>query len=72
MNAMRKKAMEMQKALQAEEIVVEEDGVRLVMSGDQKIKELTVNGEERADIKKVFEEALKKIQEIAARKLLSL
>ena len=44
-NELRKQAQQMQAALAQEEIVVEKDGVRIVMTGDQKIKELTIDGQ---------------------------
>ena len=53
----------------SEEVVVERSGVRVVMSGDQKIKELTIDGQEDWRIKEAIAEAIKKSQEIAAHKL---
>ncbi|MBI4067318.1 YbaB/EbfC family nucleoid-associated protein [Candidatus Gottesmanbacteria bacterium] len=67
--SMRDSAMQMQKALAAEQIVVERDGVKVVMSGDQKIQELVIDGVPDDRIKEVIAEALKKSQEIAAKKL---
>lgn len=72
LNEMRKKAGAMQQALAQEEVVVEEDGVRIVMSGDQKIKELSIDGMSDDRVKKAFEEALKRTQQIAASKLMSM
>jgi len=66
---MRDQAMAIQKQLQAEEVVVEKNGVRVVISGDQKIKELSSNGKSDNDIKEAINEAVKKSQEVAARKL---
>lgn len=66
---MREQALAIQKELQAEEVVVEKNGVRVVMTGDQKIKELSTNGRGDEDIKEAINEAIKKSQEIAARKL---
>jgi DNA-binding protein YbaB len=68
-NQMRKQAMQIQKELQAESVVVEKNGVRIVISGDQKIKELSSNGKSDNDIKDAVNEAIKKSQEVAARKL---
>lgn len=72
LNDMRKKAVAMQQALAQEEVVVEEDGVRIVMSGDQKVKELSIDGMSDDRVKKAFEEALKRTQQIAASKLMSM
>lgn len=61
--------MAMQKALAQETIVVEENGVKVVMSGDQKVKTLEVEGEEQDKVADVLNKALKKSQEVAAKKL---
>lgn len=66
---MRDQALKMQQALSGEEVVVERNGVRVVMTGDQKIKELIIDGAQDWRIKDVLMEAIKKSQEIAARKL---
>ena len=66
---MRDQAMQIQRELQAEEVVVEKNGVRIVISGDQKIRELTSNGKSDNDVKDAVNEAIKKSQETAARKL---
>lgn len=72
LNELRKQAQAMQQALAAEEVIVERDGVRIVMSGDQKIKELTVDDQPEVRIAKAVEEALKKTQSIAASKLMQM
>jgi nucleoid-associated protein EbfC len=69
LNEMRKQAMEIQKQLQAEEVIIEKNGVRVVISGDQKIKELLSNGRSDDDVKDAINEAIKKSQEVAAKKL---
>lgn len=66
---MRDQAMAIQKQLQQEEVTVEKNGVRVVISGDQKIKDLQSNGKSDNDIKEAVNEAVKKSQEVAARKL---
>lgn len=66
---MRDQAMKMQQMLAAEQVVVERNGVRVVMTGDQKIKEITIDGQEDWRIKEAISEAIKKSQEIAAKKL---
>lgn len=66
---MRDQAMQMQKLLQAESITVEKNGVTVVITGDQKIKELSSKGKSDDDIKEAINEAVKKSQEIAAKKL---
>ncbi len=66
---MRDQAMKMQAALQGETVVVEKNGVRVVMTGDQKIKELYIDNQEDWRVKEALTEAIKKSQEIAAKKL---
>ncbi len=66
---LRDQAMQMQKALRAETITVEERGVKVVMTGDQNIQQLQVNGEEKKDITEVVNKALKESQKVAAKKL---
>lgn len=66
---MRDQAMEIQKQLQQEEVEVEKNGVRVIITGDQKIKEFSSNGKSDNDIKEAINEAIKKSQEVAARKL---
>jgi nucleoid-associated protein EbfC len=66
---MRDQAMQIQKQLQAEEVIVDKNGVHIVISGDQKIKELSSNGRSDNDVKDAVNEAIKKSQEVAARKL---
>lgn len=66
---MRDQAMKMQQALSQEEVVIEKNGIRVVMTGDQKIKELSIDGAEHWRAKEAIAEAIKKSQEIAAKKL---
>ncbi len=66
---MRDQAMQIQKVLQAEEITVEKHGIIIVITGDQKIKEISTNGKSDDDIKDTINEAVKKSQEVAAKKL---
>ncbi len=69
LNEMRKQAMEIQKQLQAEKIIIEKNGVAIEITGDQKIQSLSSNGRSDDDIKEAVNEAIKKSQEVAARKL---
>jgi len=66
---MRDQAMQIQRELQAEEVTVDKNGVHIVISGDQKIKELLSNGQSDNDVKDAVNEAIKKSQEVAAKKL---
>jgi DNA-binding protein YbaB len=69
---MRDQAMQIQKALQQEQITVEKHGVRIVISGDQKIITIELNGKSDNDVRDAINEAIKKSQEIAAKKLASM
>lgn len=66
---MRDQAMQIQRELQGEEVDINKNGVHIVISGDQKIKLLESNGRTDDDIKEAVNEAVKKSQEVAARKL---
>jgi len=66
---MRDEAMRIQKALAQEEVVVEESGIKVVMSGDQKVKEIKIDGEENPELIDVLNKAIKRSQEVAAKKL---
>lgn len=66
---MRDEAMAIQKALAAEQIVVDKNGVHIVITGDQKIQSIETNGKSDNDIKEAVNEAIKKSQEVAAKKL---
>lgn len=69
---MRDQAMQIQRLLQAKEIVVEKKNVKVTITGDQKIKEIETNGAKDNDIKDAVNEAIKKSQEIAAKELASM
>lgn len=66
---MRDQAMAIQKELQKEELEIEKNGVVVVISGDQKIKMIASNGRSDEDIREAVNEAVKKSQEVAAKKL---
>lgn len=66
---MRDQAMAIQRELQAEEVSVSKNGVNIVITGDQKIKSINTNGRSDNDIKEAVNEAVKKSQEVAAKKL---
>lgn len=66
---MRDQAMQIQRQLAAEEITVEKKGVLIVITGDQKLKEIKTNGKSDKDIVEAVNGAVKKSQEVAAKKL---
>ena len=69
MKNMRDQAMKIQKELQGEEVSVSSHGVDIIITGDQRIKELNTNDKSDNDIKEAVNEAIKKSQEVAAKKL---
>jgi len=66
---MRDQAVQIQKQLAAQDITVEENGVYIVITGEQKIKELQVQGISNQVLIDVINKAVKKSQEVAAKKL---
>ena len=66
---MRDQAMAIQKQLAQEEIEINEDNIRIVISGDQKIKLLEIDGLTNDRVVEMINKAIKKSQEVAARKL---
>lgn len=72
LNSLRQQAKQMQDELSKEEIVVEKGDIRVVITGDQKIKHFSVQGITSDDAVNVLNEAIKKSQELAAKKLQSM
>lgn len=68
-NNMRKHAMEIQKALEAEEYEVVVGSVRILISGNQNVKLIEVNGASDEDVRRAINDAIKKSQQAAAMKL---
>ena len=66
---MRSQAMEMQRQLAAQTVTIEEKGVRVVISGDQKIKELEINDASDQKVKDVLNKAVKESQKVAAKQV---
>ena len=62
-------AFKLKKALESELTEVEENGVLIKVSGDQKIKFLSINGAENKVLVEVINKAMKKSQESAAKKM---
>ncbi len=72
LNQLRKQAKQMQEELAAEEIRIEEGDILVVISGDQKIKQLSVQGISSPEVIDILNRAIKKSQELAAKKLQSM
>jgi DNA-binding protein YbaB len=69
---MRDQAMQIQRELQAEKLNISKNGVDIVISGDQRIQSIAVNGRSDNDVREAVNEAIKKSQEVAAKKLQSM
>jgi nucleoid-associated protein EbfC len=72
MNEMRKNAGIIQQALEKEEVEGRDGAVRVVMSGNQVVKSVVINGEENDSVKRAFNDAIKRSQQVAAGKLAEL
>lgn len=69
---LQQQAQQMQSALQQEQVVVEKNGVKVTMRGDQVIQEIEVDGVIENRIGDAVNEAVKKTQELAAKKLIEI
>lgn len=69
---LQQQAQQMQAALQQEQVVVEKNGVKVTVRGDQVIQEIEVDGVIENRIGDAINEAIKKTQELAARKLIEI
>ena len=69
LNKLRQQAKQMQQDLAAEEIRIERNDIVVIISGDQKIKHFSVQGITSQDAVDALNEAVKKSQELAAKKL---
>ena len=62
-------AYKLKKAVEAEVVEVEENGIKVSVSGDQRIKFLSVNGMENKILVDTINKAMKKSQETAAKRM---
>lgn len=69
MKKMRDEALRIQRELAKEKIEVNEGDIKVVISGDQQIQELEINGESNDALINVLNRALKQSQKVAARKV---
>jgi DNA-binding protein YbaB len=66
---MRDQALQIQKQLAAQDVIVEENGVKIVITGEQKVKMLEIQGISNPVMLDVLNKAIKKSQEMAAKRL---
>ncbi len=69
---LRQQAQQMQQSLQQEQVVVDKNGVRVIVRGDQIIESVEIDGVIENRIADAINEAIKKTQELAARKLIEI
>jgi len=69
---LQQQAQKMQAALQLETVVVEKNGVKVTMRGDQQVQEVEVDGVIENRIAEALNESVKKTQELAAKKLIEI
>lgn len=69
LNAMRKQAAQIQSALEAEEFEVQQGNIRIVITGNQNVKVVEVDGTPDENIRRAINDAIKKSQQAAAGKL---
>ncbi|HEX8923654.1 MAG TPA: hypothetical protein VF828_02890 [Patescibacteria group bacterium] len=62
-------ALKLKKAVEAEVVKLDENGIEIEVSGDQRVKSLKINGVENKALVEVVNKALKKSQEAAAKKM---
>jgi len=69
LNAMRKQAMQIQSMLEKEEFEVVSGDIRIVITGNQNVKLVEVDGERNTQLERAINDAIKKSQQAAAGKL---
>lgn len=69
LKAMRDQAMAIQKQLASEVLTINKGNIDVVITGEQKVQSIKVNGEENWPMVEAVNEAIKKSQEVAAKKL---
>ena len=72
LNAMRKQASQIQAALELEEFEIKEGNVRILISGNQNVRVIEVDGVANETLKRAVNDAIKKSQQAAAMKLTQL
>lgn len=72
LNQMRQQAVQIQKQLASKTYTVEEDGVKIVISGDQKIIEFEIQGNKNDFVKDKLNKAIQLSQNEAAKELTSM
>lgn len=69
---LQQQAKQMQQALQKEEVTIEKNGVVITVRGDQRVINVEIDGVMENRVAEAINEAVKKTQELAARKLMEM
>ncbi len=69
---LQQQAQLMQKALQQEQVSVDKNGVQVIVRGDQQVLEVSIDGIIENRVADAINEAVKKTQELAAKKLIEI
>jgi DNA-binding protein YbaB len=69
---LQQQAQQMQQGLKQEQVVVEKNGIKVTVRGDQVINEIEIDGVVEPRLVDAINEAIKKTQELAARKLIEI
>jgi DNA-binding protein YbaB len=69
---LQQQAQQMQESLKQEHVVVEKNGVKVTVRGDQVINEIEIDGIVEPRLVDAINEAIRKTQELAARKLIEI
>ena len=69
---MRQQAMALQKQLAEITETYERDGIKVTVSGDQKVIRIETDGEERKDLVEAINSALKEVQKKSAKKMMEM
>jgi DNA-binding protein YbaB len=69
---MRGEAQKMQKELEKIKETVQDDDIQVTVTGDQKIASIKIDGEEKEDLVKTINDAMKKAQKKAAQKMMEM
>lgn len=62
-------AYQLRKAIEAEIVEVEEDGIKITIGGDLKIKKISLNNSEDNVLKDIINKAIRKAQEMMVLKM---
>ena len=62
-------AYQLRQAIEAEVVEVEENGIKIVIGGDLKIKKISLNNSDDSALKDVINMAIRKVQEMMVLKM---